>query len=144
MAALKRFWLTYKLKKAVNQNNSEQFITRPGLRALKTLNILILLWGEISRAQYRAIFCTPTLNFSKIEKINQNKVSLKVILHKTTGEKRQFFRKEIIALLHYESTFMMNAWIIETEQSNILCQFLLFSLSLLVSRSVMLVNLAYC
>ena len=144
MAALKRFWLTYKLKKAVNQNNSEQFITRPGLRALKTLNILILLWGEISRAQYRAIFCTPTLNFSKIEKINQNKVSLKVILHKTTGEKRQFFRKEIIALLHYESTFMMNAWIIETELSNILCQFLLFSLSLLVSRSVMLVNLAYC
>ena len=144
MAALKRFWLTYKLKKAVNQNNSEQFITRPGLRALKTLIILILLWGEIQRAQNRAIFCTPTLNFSKIEKINQNKVSLKVILHKTTGEKRQFFRKEIIVLLHYESTFMLNAWIIETELSNILCQFLLFSLSLLVSRSVMLVNLAYC
>ena len=47
MAALKRFWLTYKLKKAVNQNNSVQFITRPGLRALKTLIILILLWGEI-------------------------------------------------------------------------------------------------
>ena len=144
MAALKKFWLTYKLKKAVNQNNSEQFITRPGLRALKTLIILILLWGEIQCAQNRAIFCTPTLNFSKIEKINQNKVSLKVILHKTTGEKRQFFRKEIIALLHYESTFMLNAWIIETELSNILCQFLLFSLSLLVSRSVMLVNLAYC
>ena len=144
MAALKRFWLNYKLKKAVNQNNSEQFITRPGLRALKTLNILILLCGGISRAYYRAIFCTPTLNFSKIEKINQNKVSLKVILHKTTGEKRQFFRKEIIVLLHYESTFMLNAWIIETELSNILCQFLLFSLSLLVSRSVMLVNLAYC
>ena len=144
MAALKRFWLNYKLKKAVNQNNSEQFITRPGLRALKTLIILILLWGEIQCAQNRAIFCTPTLNFSKIEKINQNKVSLKVILHKTTGEKRQFFRKEIIALLHYESTFMLNAWIIETELSNILCQFLLFSLSLLVSRSVMLVNLAYC
>ena len=144
MAALKRFWLTYKLKKAVNQNNSVQFITTPGLRALKTLIILILLWGEIQRAQNRAIFCTPTLNFSKIEKINQNKVSLKVILHKTTGEKRQFFRKEIIVLLHYESTFMLNAWIIETELSNILCQFLLFSLSLLVSRSVMLVNLAYC
>ena len=47
MAALKRFWLTYKLKKAVNQKNSEQFIPRPGLRALKTLIILILLWGEI-------------------------------------------------------------------------------------------------
>ena len=144
MAALKRFWLTYKLKKAVNQNNSEQFITRPGLRALKTLIILILLCGEISRAYYRAIFCTPTLNFSKIEKINQNKVSLKVILHKTTGEKRQFFRKEIIALLHYESTFMMNAWIIETELSNILSQllFLLFFLLLFVSRSVILVT--YC
>ena len=132
MAALKGFWLNYKLKKAVNQNNSEQFITRPGLRALKTLIILILLCGEISRAYYRAIFCTPTLNFSKIEKINYNKVFLKVILHKTTGEKRQFFRKEIIVLLHYESTFMLNAWIIETELSNILCQFLLFSLSLLV------------
>ena len=143
MAALKRLWLTYKLKKTVNQKNSEQFITRPGLRALKTLIILIILWGEIQRAQNRAIFCTPTLNFSKIEKINQNKVSLKVILHKTTGEKRQFFRKEIIVLLHYESTFKLNAWIIETELSNILCQFLLFSLSLLVSRSVMLVNLAY-
>ena len=142
MAALKRFWLNYKLKKAVNQNNSEQFITRPGLRALKTLITLIPLWGEISRSQYRAIFCTPTLNFSKIEKINKNKVSLKVILHKTTGEKRQFFRKKNYCIASLQLTFKLNAWIIETELSNILTQFLflLFSLLLFVSRSVILVT----
>ena len=39
--------------------------------------------------KFWVIFCTRTLNFSKRWNISKNKVSLKVILHKMTSEKRQ-------------------------------------------------------
>ena len=50
--------------------------------------VYMMVWNFAS-INFCVIFCTRTLNFSKGANISKNKVSLKVILHKMTSEKRQ-------------------------------------------------------